>query len=442
MPLTITRRNFLRASSTLAAGAAFPAIARAATGAAAPSNRVNVAAIGLRNMGWNDLQGVLKNPSARCVGLCDIDKSTLDQRTGQLSKRAPLPGDFLATDDYRRLLDRKDIDAVLIGTPDHWHCLPFVDACKAGKDVYVQKPLANSIAECDAMVAATRKYNRVVQVGQQQRGGGYWRELIKFLHSGSLGRISHVHVWANFGYASLPPLTPGATPPAGVDYDRWLGPSPVHPFDPQRFHGSWRCFWDHGGGLLTDWGVHLLDIALWGMKVTDTPLRTLATGGKFASPQGGHETFDTLSVLWQHKDFLMTWENSTALERGPYNKNYGLSFTGEKGIAVANRSGWEFYPGRDTKPAEISKGDGWGNANSLLNHTRNFVECVKTRNTQTDCPVEAGALAAKYAHLGNISARLGGVGLAYDSGARKFDVAAADKYIRPEYRAPWKFPEE
>ena len=441
MSFAITRRNFLRTSSTLAAAAAFPAISRAAIGSTAPSNRVNVGVIGLRNMGWNDLSAVLHNPSARCVALCDLDKSVLDSRKDELTKkRGPLPEDFLATDDYRRLLDRKDIDAVLIGTPDHWHCLPFVDACKAGKDIYVQKPLANSIAECDVMTAATRKYNRVVQVGQQQRGGGYWRSLIKFLHKGSLGRISHVHVWANFGYAALPPPAPGQNPPAGVDYDRWLGPSPKHDFDPPRFHGSWRCFWDHGGGLLTDWGVHLLDIALWGMKVSGMPLRTSAAGGKFASPDGAHETFDTLSVQWQFKDFLLTWSNNTALERGPYGKNYGLSFTGEKGFVAANRSGWEFYPGNSATPAEVSKGDGWVNGSSLLNHTNNFLDCVKTRNTTTDCPVEAGALAAKYAHLGNISARLGGTALVYDDDARNFNLPVADKYIRPEYRTPWKFP--
>jgi predicted dehydrogenase len=402
---------------------------------------VNVGLIGARGMGWDDLSALLKNPSARCVALCDVDKSVLDKRTADLAKNAPLPADFLATDDYRRLLDRKDIDAVLIGTPDHWHCLPLVDACRAGKDAYVQKPLANSIGECDAMVAAVRKYNRVVQVGQQQRSGGYWRELIEFLRAGNLGHISRVNVWANFRYTALPPAPADTAPPDGVDYDRWLGPAPARPFNRQRFHGSWRCFWNHGGGLLTDWGVHLLDIALWGMNITTVPLSTLAVGGKLASPDGGHETFDTLSVLWQQKDFVLSWENNTILERGPFDKGYGLSFWGKNGILVANRSGWEFYKGREKTPTKVVKGDGWANPDSLRNHTANFLECVKTRNTHTDCPVEAGALAAKYAHLGNISARLGGAALVYNDSTHKFDNPAADRYIRPEYRAPWKFPE-
>jgi predicted dehydrogenase len=400
-----------------------------------------VALIGVKNMGWSDLEATLKSsPGVRCVGLCDIDDRELTRRKLDLEKLHPLSADFTTARDYRRLLDRKDIDAVFIGTPDHWHCLPFVDACKAGKDIYVQKPLANSIAECDVMVAAARKHRRIVQVGQQQRSGAYWRELVEFVRSGAAGRINRVNVWANFRYTALPPAPPNSAAPAGADYDRWLGPAPARPFNAQRFHGSWRAFWAHGGGLLTDWGVHLLDIALLCMGATALPQQTLAAGGKLASPDGGHEAFDTLSVTWKYPDFLLTWENNTLLERGPFDKNYGIAFWGERGLVVANRSGWEFLEKRARPPAKSAKGDGWRNTESVQNHTANFIDAVRSRNPATACPVEAGALCAKLAHLGNIAARVG-TALAYDDAAHRFDNPAADKFLRPDYRAPWKFPE-
>ncbi|MDR1497477.1 MAG: Gfo/Idh/MocA family oxidoreductase [Puniceicoccales bacterium] len=442
MPLS--RRTFLHATGALAAGAAFPAIASAApaAGRAAPSETVNVALIGCNSMGWGDLATLLRNKGVRCLALCDVDRDVLARRTGDLAKRQPSTPGFATYDDYRRVLDRKDIDAVLIGTPDHWHCLPFVDACKAGKDIYVQKPLANSIAECEVMEDAARKYSdRVIQVGQQQRSGTYWKELIAYLETGAIGRVNRVNVWANFGYAVLPPPIPDTAAPKNVDYDKWLGPAPARPFNAHRFHGSWRMWWDYGGGLLTDWGVHLLDIVLWGMKVDTLPLRTLACGGNLLFPEGSQETYDTVSVSYQFKDFVVNWENNAGLHTGPYGKNYGIMFHGSKGYIVANRSGWEVFSERSPKPTKSVHGDGWGNPGSLSLHTTNFLECIKTRNTRTACTLASGSLCAKLAHLGNIGARIGGGALVYDEKARKFDVEAANKFLKPTYRAPWKFPQ-
>jgi predicted dehydrogenase len=339
--------------------------------------------------------------------------------------------------DYRRLLDRKDIDVVIIGTPDHWHCLQFVDACKAGKDVYVEKPLANSIAECDAMVAAAKKYNRIVQVGQQQRSGNLWHEMIEYLHSGKLGKISKAHVWANFNYAAMAPLGPDASAPQEVDFETWLGPTPKIVFNAQRFHGSWRMFWNYGGGLITDWGVHLLDMALWGFNVKNMPLKTLAGGGKFLIPDGAHETFDTMSVTYQFDDFLIEWENNAGVETGPYGKNYGVLFRGTNGTLVANREDWEVYPENNRTEAVKVRTDGKDHPR----HVTNFLECVKTRHPATSCTVENGRLCALYAHIGNIGVRTGGGALIYDERSKKFNISEANKYIRPSYRNPWKFPE-
>jgi len=195
--------------------------------------------------------------------------------------------------------------------------------------------------------------------------------------------------------------------------------------------------WRYGGGLMTDWGVHLLDMGLWGMDIKTVPLKTLSTGGKFLHPEGAHETFDTLSVAYQFKDFTMTWENNGGVETGPYGKNYGVLFRGVNGTLVANRESWKVYPEREKIPVvEVVSDD-----RDLQNHVDNFLECVKTRNTATNCTIENGSLCAKYAHLGNIGARMGGTALVYDDQTKKFDVTEADQYLKPDYRSPWVFPE-
>jgi len=436
--MNITRRNFLK--TTAAAAVVFPHIRIGANSKIPANDKLNVALIGCRNMGWGDLTDILLNDDVECVALCDIDKTILDNRKAELIKMGKKePATF---GDYRKLLEQKDIDAVIIGTPDHWHCLQMVDACAAGKDVYVEKPAANSIAECDAMVAAAKRYNRVVQVGQQQRSSSHWKEMATYLHAGTLGKIGRVHIWANFNYAAVSPK-PDSAIPEGVDFETWLGPTPVKTFNEQRFHGLWRMFWDYGGGLMTDWGVHLLDMGLWGLNVTTLPDKIVASGGKFYYPQGMHETLDSQTVSYLFNDCIMSWENNAGVESGPYNRGYGVLFKGTNGTLVADRDNWTVLPewdgnNRTTKTPEIIvKAD----QQDHKLHTRNFVECVKTRNFQTACTIENGSLCAKYAHLGNIAARLN-ASLVYDDITKSFIGAPeANKYLKPTYRAPWKFPE-
>lgn len=412
-----------------------PAYLKAATGGVPANDRINVALIGCRNMGWGDLSDLLATGQVNCLALCDIDKSVLDSRAKDLSARQETKFDLYG--DYRRILDRKDIDAVVIGTPDHWHCLQFVDSCKAGKDIYVEKPIGNSIAECDVMVAAANKYGRVVQVGQQQRSASSWKEMVAYLDSGVLGTVSRVHVWANFNYAAIPNAAPDSEVPAGVDFDTWLGPTPKRTFNSRRFHGSWRMFWNYGGGLMTDWGVHLLDMALWAKKVKTMPLSIQANGGNFLYPQGMHETFDTQSVLYQFDDYIFSWENNSGIESGPYGKNYGLAFIGQNGTLVANREDWQVYPVKDKVPQKTVKADN----KERGEHVLNFLDCLKRRDRNTACTIETGSLSARFAHLGNIAARMGGQSLKYDDRTKSFNIPEADKYIKPAYREPWKFPE-
>ena len=428
------RRNFIKSSTAIAAGMTVPAFAEASgSGHVSANDTINVALIGCRR-GWSDMWKFFSHKEVRCLALCDVKQDVLTARGADVTAKYGKTPDLYS--DYRKVLDRKDIDIVIIGTPDHWHCLQFVDACKAGKDIYVEKPIANSIAECDAMVAAAKKYNKVVvQVGQQQRSDKLWHEMIDYLKSGKLGHIGRVHVWANFNYGAYAPPVPDSSVPEGLDFDMWLGPAPAIPFNARRF--GWRMMWSYGGGLMTDWGVHLLDMGLWGMDIKTMPLKTFSTGGKFLHPDGAHETFDTLSVTYQFKDFIMTWENNGGVETGPYDKNYGVLFRGANGTLVANRESWKVYPEGEKIPVVEVVSDN----RDLQNHVDNFLECVKTRNTETACTIENGSLCAKYAHLGNIGARMGGAVLAYNDQTKKFDVSEADKYLKPVYRSPWVFPE-
>ena len=434
----MTRRNFLK--TTAAAAVVMPAMGVNALGNVSVNDRINVALIGCKGMGWANLTDFMLDKNVECVALCDIDKTILDNRAEDLvkmGKKKPL-----LFGNYRKLLELKEVDAVIIGTPDHWHCLIMVDACAAGKDVYVEKPIANSIAECDAMVAAAKKYHRVVQVGQQQRSGGHWKEMVDYLRSGKLGTVGRAHIWANFNYAAVP-TRQDAFVPAGVDFETWLGPTPSRSFNPQRFHGLWRMFWNYGGGLLTDWGVHLLDMGLWGLNVTGMPRKVVSTGGKFYYPEGMHETYDSQTVSYLFDNCIMSWEHSAGVETGPYNRNYGVLFKGTNGTLVADRDNWMIYPewSGGKKEPKIPEMKVESDHEDHKKHVRNFIECMKTRNFQTACTIENGSLCAKYAHLGNIAARTM-MALTYDDVAKQFIGAPeADQYIKPRYRAPWKFPE-
>ncbi len=431
--MRVTRRKFLKSSVLATTLTPFQNILGA-------NDRLNVGLIGCRGMGWSNLSRFLSNPGVRCLGLADIDQSVLDKRAVDLKEKQDTK--FALYRDYRRLLDNKDIDAVIIGTPDHWHCLQFVDACRAGKDVYVEKPVANSIAECDVMVAAAKKYARVVQVGQQQRSGTHWKEMVNVIRSGELGKIGSVKIWANFKYAALQPAIPDSPVPEGVDFDLWLGPAPARTFNNQRFHGSWRMFWDYGGGLMTDWGVHLLDMGLWGMDVKGMPEKITGTGGKFYSPDGAHETFDTQIVTYTFPGFIMSWEHNAGVESGPYDRPYGVLFKGINGTLVADRDGWQILleTDRTTKEPRVPAKEMKSDRREHSGHILNFIECVKNRDFNTACPIETGSLVAKYAHFGNIAARMDGAALRYRDEQKVFEDPAANRYLAPAYRSPWVFP--
>lgn len=433
-----TRRKFIKSSASALAGAALAPMAAANTGVrVAQNDKLSVALIGCRNMGMHDLTDHLKIPGIECLALCDVDSNILGERAKKVEELTGKKPKLYK--DYRHVIDDPSIDIVIIGTPDHWHCLPAVDACEAGKDVYVEKPLANSIAECQVMLKAARKHNRVVQVGQQQRSGQHWQDVRDLVRSGKLGTIRKIRTWGYFGYGKGGPRVPDSPVPEGVDYDMWLGPSPVHAFNKNRFHGSWRHFWDHGGGLLADWGVHLLDIPLWAMDVT-FPRAVMASGGRYSYPDNYIETPDTLNVLYDYGNFTLAWDHAGGLSNGLYGRNYGVAFVGNNGTLVVNREGWEVLAETENdqpKTEIIPLQRATGNAHEV--HVRNFIECVKTRQRPI-CDIEEGHNAALVAHMGNIAYRTGSR-LLWDEEKGKFsDNKEANALLKPAYRAPWKFP--
>ncbi|WP_339815233.1 Gfo/Idh/MocA family oxidoreductase [uncultured Imperialibacter sp.] len=433
------RRTFVK-HTTLGLGALtiLPSAVLAGRRKAAPSDVINVGLIGCRGQGYWILENHMNNADAQCVALCDVDENVLTDKAAQVEKKQGKKPKLYK--DYRDLLADKDIDAVIIGTPDHWHCLPFVEALQAGKDVYVEKPLANSIGEIEVMTAAAKRYSKqVVQVGQQQRSGTHWADIMAMVHEGKLGKLRKIKVWGNFGYGIGQLKKPDESVPAGVDFNTWLGPAPDRTFNPTRFHGSWRMFWDYGGGLMTDWGVHLLDMALWAGKVDYMPATVSSIGGNLSFPNYNHETPDTLSVVYQMKDFVLTWDHTAGIQSGPYNKPYGLAIQGDDATIVANREFWELKPenrnGSPTmEPILFEKGK-----NYHPEHVRNFLDGIKSRGT-TNCTIEMGRMAGIYAHLGNLSLRGSGP-VTYDETKRQIlNNKAANALVFPSYRKPWVLP--
>ena len=366
------------------------------------NEKIKFGTIGLNNMGWVDSMSLLRVPNVELVAICDVDKNILEKRKYELNKSGIKVKAF---SDYRNLLEDRDIDAVLIGTPDHWHPLMMIHASETGKHVYCEKPIGNSIGECNAMVKAQERYGNIVQVGQWQRSMQHFKDAVNFISTGVLGNIRTVKTWC---YTSFLPLriVPDSPPPKDLDYKSWLGPAPLRPFNASRFHGHFRWFWDYAGGLMTDWGVHLLDYALIGMNCS-YPKSVIASGGKFASPDLAEETPDTLFAIYEFDDFNLIWDSAQGIKNGPYGLNHGIAFIGNHGTLVLNRRGWKVIEEKNNKN-KITKPFVKKNDNGLDNHLLNFIEAIRANDPKkVNCSISDGALVAKIAHMGNISYRSG-----------------------------------
>lgn len=414
----LSRRRFLRTgSAALAAPYFVPRRALAAGDKNAPSDRVVAALIGCGGRGMG-LLGVHNDPRCTIAAVCDVDQNRAAAAQARI-------GGGQAYSDFRRILDRPDIDAVLIGTPDHWHAAITVMACQAGKDVYCEKPLCRSIQEGRKMVDAARRYERVVQMGTQYRSIARSREACEWIRNGRLGKVNTVRL--SHPANRTHPCEPGQTPPANLDWDMWLGPAPWAPYHPLRCHFSFRWFLDYGGGAIADNGVHMFSVVSWAMGADATgPVTIEATGREV--PDNIYDVPVDLRVRYEFSDpkFEAIWEQ-------PGSGNLNLDFVGEQ----ATLSGfWDFKVTSGEADLSPTRADEVQLEHSE-NHAGNWFDCIASRRRPV-MDVEIGHRTTCWSHLGNIAYLLGRK-LQWDPAAERFvDDEQADRLLHVPYRAPWR----
>lgn len=431
------RRDFIKNSAI--AAAAVSVVPSVLNACASPAEKVNVALIGCRSMGFSDLQSFLREENnTECIALCDVDSKILEDRAAEVEKltgKRPQP-----YRDFRQVLDNKDVDAVIIGTPDHWHANMMIYALQAGKHVYVEKPMGHSIEECNAMVTAQQKYPDLkVQVGMWQRSSKHWFEASEIVQSGILGGVHLVKAWIYKGYDKPYPALPDSQAPDYVDYNMWLGPAPKRPFNANRFHYNFRWWWDYAGGAMTDWGVHLLDFALHGMNA-EMPETVSPGGGIYYHQPGAIETPDIQQAIYGYPTHTMIWEAGLNPGIGPYQKGHGVAFVGEKGTLVVTRNGYELLPDYSSElkgpffeaRTQADYGDG------LNEHVENFLAAVR-KGESLNAPVEIGAKTAVISEMGNIAYRVG-ERIHWDDAAKSFKEDAANALTKLNYNPEWQLP--
>jgi len=453
IPTGRSRRGFFQATlGRITAGVVFPTIIPASalgrSGAVAPSNRVTVAVIGTGNQGFNDLDSFLHDERVQVVAVCDVNRESAGYWDGKVGGREParrLVESYYAKHkpsgtyrgchacvDYREVLGRGDIDAVEVSTPDHWHAIPVLEACKARKDIYCQKPLALTIAEGRAMSYAVNKHRVVFQTGSQQRSDPHFRQACGLVRNGRIGELKTVRVGLPGGRPDLAKCGDRKKPepvPAGFEYNTWLGPAPEAFYAPARCHVNFRWILDYSGGQVTDWGGHHPDCAQWGMGTELTgPVEIRNVKGDFPS--------DPLWNTATEFSFEAVYENGVSMIISNKNK-MGVTFEGTKGTVQVDR-------GRHTaSPKSIldSKiGDNEIHLYKSDDHFRNFIDCVISR-APTAAPVEVAHRSITICHLGNIAMRLGRKSLRWDPRTELIigDDEAAKLLSRP-YRDPWNLP--
>lgn len=414
------------------------------------NERVQVGFVGYGLIGSQHVYDFKNQADVDLAAMCDVYQPRLEQGVAACGQRAKPYRDF------RKLLDDKDLQAVVVSTPDHWHALISIMACAAGKDVYVEKPMTLFVKEGRWMTSAARKYNRIVQVGTQQRSGKHYQQARELLSAGQIGRITNVRM------GSFRNIMPGfgsptaQAPPSDLDYEMWLGPAPKRPYTPHRSLYHFRWFWDFSGGQMTNLGAHEIDIVQWAMNVKG-PAAVSSSGGRFALQDDG-ETPDTQDALFEYPGFtaLYSYHEAGAGRR----TNGGLEFFGTKGSLLISRAGFEVTPDMKSDPSNSipvfkghpaggpvrseTKPTPWmepmkvaGSSNEQFDlHVRNFLDCIKSRR-QPVADVEGGHQVATACHLANISLRLGRK-LRWDPDKEEIlGDREANAWLVREYRRPW-----
>jgi predicted dehydrogenase len=434
--LVADRRTFLKA---VAAGAVAAPGARVAA-----SDRIRVGFIGAGLIGTRHLIDFAAQPDVEVVAVAELSPARL------AAARAVAGGRPEGVTDFRRLLDRSDIDAVVVSTPDHWHALMTIMACAAGKDVYVEKPLTHVVREGDWMVAAATRHRRVVQVGTQQRSGKHYQRAAALLRAGHLGDVRQVHIRATRN------IVPGFTTPVDEPmlspeaWDMWLGPAPFVPFDPKRALYHFRWFWDYSGGQTTNLLAHDLDIVQWMTGATPTRVSAFA---QRRSLEGFGETPDTFEAIYEFPGFLLTW-TSSEVSVGRWR---GLDISGTKGTLSIGRTGFQITadrmipaeaqiprvsfsaaPAREYPPhTEAITDEGYEQVrDQFVPHVRDFLTCIRSRQ-QPVSDLASAQQTATACHLANVAMRVGRV-VRWDPDANDVvDDPQASALLTKRYRTPW-----
>ncbi len=434
----ISRRQFLQQSMAAAGAIALPTIVPARVlGADAPSNKITMATIGTGNQGTNDMRGFLQDRRVRVVAVCDVNREGPGYWSGAIAGREPArrivnshyqDNACAAYDDYRELLADPDIDTVEIAVPDHWHAPLALDAAKAGKDIYGQKPLSLTISDGRLMADTVTRYGRVWQTGSQQRSDWNFRRACELVLNGRIGKLHTVRCGLPGGipdYGRTAAQTQSVPVPDGFNYEMWLGPAPRVPYCPARCGVNYRWVFDYSGGQLTDWGGHHPDIAQWGMGTEYTgPVKIKNARARFAQ----HPVYDTATEYY----FECIYKNGVKLivsnrERG------GVTFTGTEGWVWANR-------GQHAASSEAIRNSVIGPNEIHLyesqNHFRNFIDCVISRK-ETVAPIEVANRSITIAHLGNIAFSMGR-DLTWDPDNETFvNDPGANRLLSRAARPPW-----
>ncbi|MCC6389029.1 MAG: Gfo/Idh/MocA family oxidoreductase [Bryobacterales bacterium] len=433
----LVRRDFLQAAgvASLAGGSPAQSSLNRIPGA---NDRIRLGLIGCGGMGNADALAFLKVPNVEFAALCDIDQNRLRETAARTGGKPDTYGDF------RRIIERTDIDAVVIATPDHWHAIPALQALRAGKDVYLEKPLAHTIAEGQLLVKTVRDTNRILQVGLQQRSGSIFLEAAEVIRSGKIGKVSMVHcfnVWNQSpdGISKVGKRTkglgrpPDSDPPEGVDYDFWLGPAPKRQFNPVRFHWNYIYFWDYSGGMLLIWMVHLLDSVFQalGLKAPNS----VHTGGGIHVLDDMRETPDTAvaTLEFDNLSVICSCLHATSYTFGGRRFDHGIQVIGTAGTLLIDRSGYQVIAEtQEAEPIPSPAGlvEGYGV------HQQKFIECLRNR-TRPPCDVVDGHLSTTALHLANISYRTGRKIYWDEAREQIINDPEANAFLSKEYRKPW-----
>jgi predicted dehydrogenase len=436
------RREFLAGASGSLAGATLAAGTLGSRAAkAAVNERITVCVAGVKGRGNSLLNTFARLPTVDVKYVCDLDENVLGSRTDQIASLTGRKPE--AIKDFRRALDDKLVDALVLGTPDHWHALPTIMACQAKKDVYVEKPDGHNILEGRTMIAAAKRYGRIVQMGTQARSGEHLASAMEYIKAGNLGKVVFAKAWESARQGSIG-RPKDSDPPPTIDYDMWLGPAPKRPFNPARFHGNWRWFFDYGTGDLGNDGVHRLDNARraletavatqGGSPLPAVPRSVSATGGKYYFDDA-QEWPDTLIVSYDYPGYVLTYEmrvwNSYPFE----GEGEGAGLFGDGGYLIIGNSRWRAFDAKGKLVKEEKAGY------NDVGHAQNFIDCMHSRQRPNADLETVGHPSSMLCHLGNVAWRVGR-SVRFDAESYSFGSdAEANQYLtRREYRAPWLLP--